>query len=138
MTATRDDETPLPQGLAPVLCCDRWEHAYFLQYKGQADRYQEAWWQLVDWKKAPVLVPGPALQGGIEAGGAVLLAAAVVEQHRLQVQHRLQFVKAVVQGVQLEGIVSIHRVRSFRGGFFVWSGCWPRTRSTRTGAAPRN
>ena len=35
-----------------MLCCDRWEHAYFLQYKGQADRYQEAWWQLVDWKAA--------------------------------------------------------------------------------------
>ena len=52
VTATRDDETPLPQGLAPVLCCDRWEHAYFLQYKGQADRYQEAWWQLVDWQAA--------------------------------------------------------------------------------------
>ena len=49
--ATRDNETPLPQGLVPLLCCDLWEHAYFLQYKNQPERYLDAWWGLVDWQE---------------------------------------------------------------------------------------
>jgi len=50
--ATRDNETPLAQGVIPLFCCDLWEHAYYLQYKYRRDRYMEAWWNLVDWQTA--------------------------------------------------------------------------------------
>ena len=42
-----NQDTPLP--LCPLLTCDVWEHAYYLQYQNRRGDYFEAWWQLVDW-----------------------------------------------------------------------------------------
>ena len=44
---TPNQDTVLP--LCPLLCCDVWEHAYYLQYQNRRADYFEAWWQLVDW-----------------------------------------------------------------------------------------
>lgn len=44
---TPNQDTPLP--LIPLLCCDVWEHAYYLQYQNRRAEYFENWWQLVDW-----------------------------------------------------------------------------------------
>ena len=44
---TPNQDTPLP--LRPLLCCDVWEHAYYLQYQNRRADYFDAWWLLVDW-----------------------------------------------------------------------------------------
>lgn len=42
-----NQDTVLP--LTPLLCCDVWEHAYYLQYQNRRADYLDAWWRLIDW-----------------------------------------------------------------------------------------
>lgn len=40
---------PLRNGLIPLLACDIWEHAYYLDYQESITNYFEAFWKLIDW-----------------------------------------------------------------------------------------
>ncbi len=40
---------PLSDGKLPVLTCDMWEHAYYVDYRNQKKDYIDAFWQLVNW-----------------------------------------------------------------------------------------
>lgn len=44
---TANQDTPLP--LYPLVCCDVWEHAYYLPYQNRRAEYFENWWRLIDW-----------------------------------------------------------------------------------------
>eukprot|EP00993_Chasmostoma_nieuportense_P004115 NODE_4798_length_739_cov_26.839869_g4636_i0.p1 GENE.NODE_4798_length_739_cov_26.839869_g4636_i0~~NODE_4798_length_739_cov_26.839869_g4636_i0.p1 ORF type:complete len:225 (+),score=67.31 NODE_4798_length_739_cov_26.839869_g4636_i0:58-675(+) len=47
---TSNAEVPLTDGCVPLLTCDVWEHAYYVDYLNQRDAYLKAFWNIVDWE----------------------------------------------------------------------------------------
>ena len=41
---------PLTKGQTPLLTCDVWEHAYYIDYRNARAKYVETFWKLVNWK----------------------------------------------------------------------------------------
>jgi len=35
----------------PILCCDVWEHSYYLHYLNRRDKYMSNFWDIVNWKE---------------------------------------------------------------------------------------
>ncbi len=52
ISSTPNQDTPLSEGLTPLLGIDVWEHAYYLKYQNRRAEYVSNWWNLVNWAEA--------------------------------------------------------------------------------------
>lgn len=41
---------PLKKGLKPLMTCDVWEHAYYIDYRNKRPDYIKNFWEILDWE----------------------------------------------------------------------------------------
>ena len=45
---TANAGNPMTEDSQPLLTCDVWEHAYYIDYRNARDKYLDAFWNLVN------------------------------------------------------------------------------------------
>lgn len=47
--STSNAANPMTSGKKPILTCDVWEHAYYIDYRNNRAGYVEAFWKIANW-----------------------------------------------------------------------------------------
>ena len=50
IVSTSNAGNPLTEGATPLLTCDVWEHAYYIDVRNARPKFLENFWQLVNWQ----------------------------------------------------------------------------------------
>lgn len=48
---TGNAENPMTKGMKPLLTCDVWEHAYYIDYRNKRPDYVESFFKIINWNK---------------------------------------------------------------------------------------
>ncbi|NEO97597.1 MAG: superoxide dismutase [Symploca sp. SIO2E9] len=51
VTSTSNQDSPLMEGMYPIMGNDVWEHAYYLKYRNNRGEYLTQWWNVVNWQE---------------------------------------------------------------------------------------
>ncbi|MBD2531724.1 superoxide dismutase [Nostoc flagelliforme FACHB-838] len=51
ITSTPNQDSPITEGLYPIMGNDVWEHAYYLRYQNRRADYLNNWWNVVNWSE---------------------------------------------------------------------------------------
>jgi superoxide dismutase, Fe-Mn family len=51
IVSSPNQDSPLMEGVSPILGNDVWEHAYYLRYKNVRADYLKPWWDVVNWNE---------------------------------------------------------------------------------------
>jgi superoxide dismutase, Fe-Mn family len=49
ITQEQNAGNPMRSGLVPLMTCDVWEHAYYIDYRNKRPDYIKSFWEILDW-----------------------------------------------------------------------------------------